>query len=179
MALKATIHKAEIQISDMDRNYYQAHQLTIARHPSENEERMMVRLLAFIHHANKALTFTKGISSDDEPDIWQRSLSDEIELWIELGQPDEKRIRQSCGKARQVYIYTYSGHSAELWWEQISSKVASIDNLHAYNLPVEQRNELTQIAHKNMELQASVQDGEIWISDGKQDVTIKLESWKE
>lgn len=179
MAIKATIHKAELQISDIDRNYYQAHQLTIARHPSENEERMMVRLLAFIRHADEQLKFTKGISSDDEPDIWLKSLSDEIELWIELGQPDEKRIRQACGKSKQVYIYTYSGHSAEIWWEQNRNKLMLIDNLHIYNLPIEQRNELTQLALKNMAIQATIQDGEIWLSDGEQSATINLQCWKE
>jgi uncharacterized protein YaeQ len=179
MALKATIHKAEVQISDMDRNYYQAHQLTIARHPSESEERMMVRLLAFIRHAGEALKFTRGISTDDEPDIWQRSLSDEIELWIELGQPDEKRIRQACGRAKEVYIYLYSGHGAEIWWAQIASKLAAIDNLHIYNLPADQRCVLSQMAQKNMALQATVQDGEIWLSAGEQSVTINLQCWKE
>ncbi|MCW8826242.1 MAG: YaeQ family protein [Gammaproteobacteria bacterium] len=179
MALKATIHKADLQISDMDRNYYQPHQLTIARHPSENEERMMVRLLAFIVHADEALQFTKGLSSDDEPDIWQKSLSDEIELWIELGQPDEKRIRQACGRAKEVYIYTYSGHSAEIWWEQNANKLSSIDNLHLFNLPAGQRNELSQLSHKNMTLQATIQDDEIWLSDETNSVAIKLECWKE
>ena len=179
MAIKATIHKADIQISDMDRNYYQPHQLTIARHPSENEARMMVRLLAFIRHADEALKFTKGISSDDEPDVWLKSLSDEIEIWIELGQPDEKRIRKACGRSKEVYIYTYSGHSAELWWEQVANKVSSISNLHIYNLPSSQRNEITLLAHKNMNLQATIQDGEIWLSDGEQSISINLESWKE
>ena len=179
MAIKATIHKAELQISDMDRNYYQAHQLTIARHPSENEARMMVRLLAFVRHADELLTFTRGISSDDEPDLWLRSLSDEIELWIELGQPDEKRIRQACGKSKQVYIYTYSGHSAELWWAQNSSKLSGIDNLHIYNLPIEQRSELVQLSHKNMTIQATIQDGEMWLSDGEQSATVNLQCWKE
>jgi len=179
MAIKATIHKADLQISDMDRNYYQPHQLTIARHPSENEERMMVRLFAFIRHADEQLKFTRGISSDDEPDLWLKSLSGEIDLWIELGQPDERRIRQACGRAKEVYIYTYSGHSAEIWWAQNSNKLASIDNLHIYNLPIKPRNELTQLADKNMALQATIQDGEIWLSDGGQSVTINIDCWKE
>lgn len=179
MALKASIHKADLQISDMDRNYYHAHPLTIARHPSESEERMMVRLLAFIRHASESLKFTKGISTDDEPDIWQQSLSGEIELWIELGQPDEKRIRKACGRAKAVYLYLYSGHGAEIWWEQISSKLMSIDNLHIYNLPTAQRDELSQLCQKSMVLQATVQDGEIWLSNGELSATINLQCWKE
>ncbi|MBT7306745.1 MAG: YaeQ family protein [Gammaproteobacteria bacterium] len=179
MALKASIYKAELQISDIDRNYYHSHQLTIARHPSENEERMMVRLLAFIRHADERLKFTKGISTDDEPDIWQRSLSNEIELWIELGQPDEKRIRKACGRAEKVYLYLYGGHGAELWWEQNSNRLGSISNLHIYNLPPEQRDELSILAKKNMALQVTIQDEEIWISSAEQSATINLQCWKE
>ena len=111
MALKATIFKAELQIADMDRGYYQDHNLTIAQHPSENDLRMMIRLMTFILHAHEDLTFTKGLSTDDEPDVWQKSLSDEIEVWIDLGQPDEKRIRKACGRSKEVFIYTYSGHA--------------------------------------------------------------------
>ena len=178
MALKATIHKAELQIADMDRHYYHTHTLTIARHPSENEERMMVRLLAFARHAGEALAFTKGLSTDDEPDIWQKSLSDEIELWIELGQPDEKRIRKACGRARQVFIYPYSGHSAEIWWQQSAPRLSSLNNLHVYSLPAPLRDQLTRLANKTMALQVTIQDGEIWLSDGAQSVAIALDCWK-
>ncbi|MBF0219333.1 MAG: YaeQ family protein [Gammaproteobacteria bacterium] len=178
MALKATIYKAELTISDMDRNYYQQHQLTIARHPSESEERMMVRLLAFTLHASDSLKFTKGIGSDNEPDIWQKSLSDEIELWIELGQPDEKRIRQACGRAKEVFLYCYSGHGAEIWREQIFAKIATIANLHIYNLATQQRSDLAALANKNMDLQATIQDNEVWLSNGDQSATINLLCWK-
>ncbi len=178
MALKATIYKADLQISDLDRNYYSNHQLTIARHPSENEERMMVRLLAFIQHADERLTLTKGISTDDEPDIWLHSLSGEIDLWIELGQPDEKRIRRACGKAREVYIYPYSGHSAEIWWSQIEDKVSGISNLHIYNLTPELRDGLASFADKNMVIQSTIQDGEIWLSGNDQSVSITFQCWQ-
>ena len=104
MALKATIFKAELQIADMDRNYYHDHALTIARHPSETDERMMVRLLAYALHADETLSFGKGLSTDDEPDLWQKDLTGAIELWIDVGQPDEKRIRKACGRARQVFV---------------------------------------------------------------------------
>ena len=123
MALKSTIFKAELSIADMDRHYYGDHNLTLARHPSETDERMMVRLVAFVLNAHTDLEFTKGISTDDEPDLWLKGLSGEIELWIDLGQPDEKRIRQACGRAQQVLIYCYSGHGAEIWWSQIQGKL--------------------------------------------------------
>ncbi len=179
MALKASIYKADLQISDLDRNYYNNHPLTIARHPSENEERMMVRLLAFIRHADKQLTLTKGISTDDEPDIWLHTLSGEIELWIELGQPDEKHIRRACGRAREVYIYPYSGHSAEIWWSQIKDKVSGIQNLHVYNLPPDMRDALSAFANKSMTIQSTIQDGEIWLSENNRSLSITLQCWKE
>ena len=105
MAQKSTIYKAELSISDMDRHYYETHKLTVAKHPSETDERLMVRLLAFALSAREQLEFSKGLSSDDEPDVWEKSLSGEIELWITLGLPSEKIVRQSCGKAREVIIY--------------------------------------------------------------------------
>src|SRR6056297_2009370 len=109
MALKATIFKAALNIADMDRHYYGDHQLTLAQHPSETAERLMVRLLAFALNASETLTFTKGISTDDEPDLWQKSLSDDIELWIELGLPNESRLRKACGRAQRVIVYAYGG----------------------------------------------------------------------
>ena len=133
------------------------------------------RLQQRLREQKQVLSMADAVKAD----IWQKSLSDEIELWIELGQPDEKRIRQACGRSRDVYIYTYSGHSAEIWWEQIATKVSSINNLHIYNLPANQRNELSQLSHKNMNLQTTIQDGEIWLSDGEQSATINLECWKE
>ena len=134
MALKATIYKAELSIADMDRNYYETHQLTLARHPSETDERMMVRLLAFARHANDALAFGKGLSSEDEPDLWQKDLTGVIDVWIDVGQPDEKRIRRACGRAGQVVVYTYGGRGADLWWGQTAEKVERATNLTVVNL---------------------------------------------
>jgi len=178
MALKATICKAEIQITDMDREYYQAHSLTIAQHPSETDGRMMLRLLAFTLNASETLSFTRGISTDDEPDIWQKSLSDEIELWIDLGQPDDKRIRKACGRARQVIIYTYKNRSANIWWEQAQSKLARFDNLAVVHLNVTEQAALEKMAARNMQLQCTIQDGTIWLSDETQNVEIETAVWK-
>jgi len=177
MALKATIFKAEIQISDMDRNYYQDHALTIARHPSETDERMMVRLLAFALHADDKLSFTKGLSSDDEPDLWQKSLSDEIELWIDLGQPDEKRIRKACGRAKQVVIFCYEDRSAKVWWEQIKSKLERFNNLTVISLPSGKNSSMAQMATRNMQLQFTIQDGQVWLTDGNAALDIEPETW--
>src|SRR5471030_854910 len=128
MAQKATIFKAVLQIADMDRNYYQDHALTIERHPSETDERMMVRCLAFALHADAALAFGKGISDTDEPDLWQKDLTSAIELWIDVGQPDEKRILKACGRADRVVICCY-GHGAGLWWKQIGNRLQRARNL--------------------------------------------------
>src|SRR3982750_3888876 len=109
MALKSTILKAELCIADVDRGYYHDHTLTIARHPSETEERVMVRLLAFALHASDALTFGRGLSTEDEPDLWQHDLTGTIESWIDVGLPDERVVRKACGRARDVYVLAYGG----------------------------------------------------------------------
>ena len=179
MAIKATIYKAELQITDMDRNYYQDHQLIIARHPSENDERMMVRLLAFALNASESLKFTKGLSSDDEPDIWQKSLSDEIEVWIDLGQPDEKRIRKACGRSKQVLIYLYQHRSNTVWWEQQRNKLARFDNLSVVSLDSASVTGLGRMAARAMRLQCTIQDGALWLTDGDQALEITPEVWKE
>ena len=177
MALKATIFKADLQISDMDRNYYGSHSLTLARHPSETDERMMVRLLAFAIYASEALAFTKGISTDDEPDLWQKSLSDEIELWIEMGQPDERRIRKACARAKQVVLISFGGRSPEIWWRQIQDKLTRFENLRVINIPAESCAELSALATRSMQLQCSIQDGQIWLSANDTAVEITPNLW--
>lgn len=178
MALKATIFKAELQIADLDRNYYATHALTLAQHPSETDARMMLRVLAFARHASDTLTFTKGLSTDDEPDLWQKDLTGAIELWIELGQPDEKRVRKACGRARQVVVYCHSGHSAELWWEKSRDKLDRFDNLTVINLPADTAQALAKLAGRSMQLQCTIQESQIWLADANDSVTIEPVAWK-
>lgn len=178
MALKATIFKAALEIADLDRNYYQTHALTIARHPSETDERMMVRILAFALHADEALMFGKGISSDGEPDLCQKDLTGSIEYWIDVGLPDEKRVRRACGQAKQVYIYTYGGRGAELWWAQNRDKLERNDNLTVVNIPLELSRALAQLAQRNMQLQCTIQEGLIWFNQGAETVAIELSQVK-
>jgi uncharacterized protein YaeQ len=173
MALKATIFKVQLQVADMDRNYYADHALTIARHPSETDERMMVRLLAFAMHADKALTIAKGLSADDEPDLWQRDLTDAIEVWIDVGQPDEKRIRRACGRAARVYVYSYSGHGADIWWSQIGARLERIRNLGVVNLPAGTGPALAKLAGRNMQLQCTIQDGHVWVGGSNDAVQVE------
>lgn len=178
MALKATVCKAELQITDLDRNYYHNHALTIAQHPSETEERMLLRIIAFALNASDELNFTRGISTDDEPDIWQKSLSDEIVLWIELGQPDDKRVRKACGRAQRVIVYTYKDRSAGLWWEQAKEKLARFRNLQLVHLQVTDHQLLENMAARNMQLQCTIQDGSIWLSDATNSIEIATSVWE-
>ena len=175
MASNATIFKTTLQIADMDRNYYADHALTIARHPSETDERMMVRVLAFVRHAHPALEFTRGLSATDEPDLWQKDLTGNIELWIEVGQPDEKRLRKAGNRAGRVCVYTYGGRGADLWWEQNRDALARLDNLTVVNLPYPATRALAALAQRSVQLQCTVQEGQLWIGDGKQVVHIEPE----
>ncbi len=168
MALKSTIFKIELQIADLDRNYYQNHTLTVARHPSETDERMMARVLAFALYADEALTFGKGLSSEDEPDLWRKDLTGAIDLWIEVGLPEEKRIRRACGRARQVVVLTYGGRVADMWWQQNKAALQRQDNLTVINLSAEESQALAALAARGMQLQCTLQEAELWlIVDGE------------
>jgi uncharacterized protein YaeQ len=175
MAIIATINKISLNIADMDRNYYQTHELTLAQHPSETDLRFMVRVIAFIINASESLTFTKGLSTDDEPDLWQKSLTDEIECWIDLGQPDEKRIRKACGRAGKVIIYTYHERKAKVWWDQQADKLKRFSNLTVFHIHAE---DVEAMVQRNMQLQCSIQDGEIYLSDDENNIDVKIEAWR-
>ena len=172
MALSSTIFKASLQISDMDRHYYDDHQLTLARHPSETDERMMVRLLAFVLHADELLSFTKGLCADEEPALWQKSLSDEIELWIDVGLPDERRLRKACSRSSQVCLYLYGGRNADLWWQRNASKLNRFSNLSVFEISELACQELTTLVQRSMKLQCTIQDGEVWLNCGDQTVNV-------
>ena len=161
MALNATIHKVELQVSDMDRHYYATHALTLARHPSETEERLMVRLLAFALYADDRLEFGKGLSDEDEPALWRKAYTDEIELWIDVGQPDETRIRKACGRSRHVVVINYGGHVAELWWKKVGPALVRQKNLTVLDIPVATVAELVALLQRGMRLQCLIQDGQL------------------
>jgi uncharacterized protein YaeQ len=180
MALKATIFKAALQIADMDRNYYGEHTLTIARHPSETDERMMVRVLAFALHAVERLSFGKGLSDEDEPDLWEKDLTGAITTWIDVGLPDDKRIRKAAGRADQVYVYSYGAtHGTRLWWEQVEGKLDKTRNVTVIRLPTAQTRELAALADRNMRLTCTVQDGQAWLSSDATNVEVQPEILKD
>lgn len=172
MALSATIFKIQLGIADMDRNYYGDHQLTIARHPSETDERMVVRILAFIARAHERLQFTRGLSAEDEPDLWQRNFADDIELWINVGLPDEKRIRKACSRAGRVAVYLYGGRIADTWWQQNADKLQRFDHLDVVDLPKQATDALAARVERSMQWQCTVQDGHMWITAGDETIEV-------
>lgn len=173
MALKSLVHKLSLNLSDMDRHHYQDYHLTIAQHPSENEHRLMIRILAFALNASETLSFTKGLCADDEPEIWQKSLSDEIELWIDLGLPDEKRLKKACNQAKQAILYTYGDGDQKVWLEKHQGKFFQHQNLQVFSIPFEQSQQLAALASRNMQLSVTIQDGQVWVSN--QDASILIE----
>lgn len=158
MALRATVFKAEVGIADLDRHYYQEHNLILARHPSENDERMMVRLFAFVLNASETLEFGRGISSDDEPALWDRDLTGAVQHWIEVGQPDERLIRRACGKADKVSVFAF-GRGVDQWWQSNCAAFARQDKLTVWRLAPQECSELAKLAERGMKLQCTIQDG--------------------
>lgn len=173
MAIKATIFKTNLQIADMERHYYEDHALTLARHPSETDERLMVRLLAFALHAHEYMEFGQGMTADDEADLWLKDLTGAIELWIDVGLPDEKLIRKACGRSNQVIVYAYGGRIADMWFAQNSNQFERLKNFTVINLPVETTRAIAKLAQRTMQLQCTIQDGQVWLSDGNESVVVE------
>ena len=178
MAQNATIYNVELSVSDMDRNYYETHKLTVAKHPSETDERLMVRIVAFAMNAHENLEMTKGISTEDEPDIWQKNLRGELDVWVVLGLPNEKVMRQSCSKADKVIVYPYGGRTAEIWWAKIKGSTTRFDNLQVIGFSEKDTGELAKLASRTMKLQVNVQDGEVMVNVGDSIVYVSPLKWK-
>jgi uncharacterized protein YaeQ len=178
MALKSTIFKAELHVADMDRSHYDRHAVVIARHPSETDERMMVRLLAWALHADAALAFGKGLSTDDEPDLWRRDLTGAIDLWIDVGRPDERRLRKACGRAARVIVYAYGGSAVALWWEQARSRLERAGNLAVFVVPAPASQALAKLAKRTMQLHCTVHDGLVSFADDDERVEIEIATLK-
>jgi uncharacterized protein YaeQ len=178
MAPNATIFRATLHIADLDRHYYEDHSITLARHPSETDERMMVRLLAFVLHADEALLFGRGLSTEGEPALWRKDLTGAIEQWIEVGLPDDKTVRQACGRAKDVYVYTYGGRGADLWWDKSRPALARCDNLTVLNLPLAGSEALARYAQRSMDLHCTIQEGQISIGDGTHIAPLELAAVK-
>jgi uncharacterized protein YaeQ len=176
MALKATVCKASVQLADVDRAVYLDRQVTLARHPSETDERMMVRLLAFAlnlaaDERDGALEFAKGMWDPDEPELWRRDLTGRIVDWIEVGQPEERRVTKASGRAERVGVYAF-GSNAAAWWAGLAGRAGRAGNVDAWLLPAEQSRDLSLLAERSMQLQINRQDGIVWVADGARAVEI-------
>ncbi|MDX1593963.1 MAG: YaeQ family protein [Gammaproteobacteria bacterium] len=176
MALKATIFKADLQVSDLDRHYYAHHALTVARHPSETDERMMVRLLAFALHADPALVFTRGLSTDDEPDLWRHADDGTLVSWIEVGLPDPKRLRRACGLAEAVTVVAYGGAAAERWWARHAGTLDGLGNLAVRRVPPSASRGLEALVRRSMRLDVTVDGGVAWVGDAETRVEVAVET---
>ncbi|WP_293760434.1 YaeQ family protein [uncultured Aquitalea sp.] len=178
MALTATVYKAALSISDMDRGYYATHNLTLAQHPSETIERMMLRLAVFALNASDMLAFTRGLSADDEPELWEKNYRDEIELWLDLGEPDEKRLKKACSRSEAVRLYSYGGRASEVWWTGMESKLSRLDKLSVYRVSPDTLAELVGLCQRSMQLTATIQDGQMWLADDSHNVLVEVETLK-
>ena len=176
MALKATIYKAQLQIADMDRSVYADHNVIIARHPSEADERMMIRLLAFALNVpaddkKGKLEFAKDLWDVDEAALWHKDYTEAILHWIDVGQPDDKRLMRAAGKAERVTAYSFSS-STPVWWKGIETKLTRASNLVVWQIEAAQSQALAKLAERSMQLQVTVQDGTVWMSTTKDSVEI-------
>lgn len=174
MALKATIFKASLQVSDIDRNYYGEHALTLARHPSETDERLMMRVLAFALNAHEHLAFGKGLSTADEPDLWRKDLTGAIEHWIDVGQPDEKRLVRASGRSGRVSVYAY-GNRVESWWKASADRLKRARNLAVWRVPAPACESVGRLAARAMQLQCMVQEGQVWFSSAVETVQVDMD----
>jgi uncharacterized protein YaeQ len=178
MALKATIYKGQLDLADMDRHVYTEHNLTLARHPSETDERMLICLLAFALNAPSdndrgALELAKDMWEPDEPGLWQKDHTGLLVHWIEVGQPDEKRILRVCARSERVSVYSFSS-STPVWWAGIAGKLARLENLTLGGVPSDESQQLAALAQRTMNVQVTVQDGAIYVSEGQRSVAINL-----
>lgn len=177
MALRATIYKIALNVADMNRHHYATYPLTVARHPSETDERMMVRVLAFALNAHENLSFTKGISDADEPDLWLKDLTGAIQNWVEVGQPDEKRLLKAVGKSSQVKVYCYGGSASRIWWEGIKARLARSNKFQIFNFPLESIQMLAKTANRNLTLHVTIEESTMTVIAEDQTFTINVESW--
>jgi len=162
----------------MTRGLYRDFSLTLARHPSETDERMMVRLLAFSLHAADTLTFGRGLSTEDEADLWDRDLTGAIVRWIDVGLPDERDVRKALGRASEVDVYAYGGRAVDLWWGKARDKLETQERLAVVQVPLESSRALAQLAARSMQLTCSIDEGSVMIADAAAAVSIDLVALK-
>ncbi len=176
MALGATIYKASVDVSDLDRGYYGTHALTIARHPSETERRMMVRVLAFCMYAGERVEFGRGLSAEDEPALLEMNDAGDIGRWIEVGNPDNKSLRRAAGKSDDVVVLAYDEAKTDAWWSSHKGDFGKIGKLTIRALSDEDAEKLESLAARNMRLTATIQDGVVWIADESSNLELSVKT---
>ena len=174
MALKSTVYKANISLSNLNIHHYSDYSLTLAKHPSETDLRLIIRLMVFSLLAQEGLQFTKGLGSDNEPDLWKINHDGSIDHWIELGLPDERHIRQICGKAKRVSIYTYHQNQNVQWFESLEKKLTRFDHLNIIHFLFEDELLLENFAQKGMNLTITIEDNELWLSNDNDRLKIEF-----
>jgi uncharacterized protein YaeQ len=172
MALKPTIYKAQIELADSDRNCFESLSLTLAKHPSETLERMGVRLLAYCFNCTDGLTFTRGISTADEPDLWEHNDRGEIEHWFEVGQPEEPRLCKACGQARQVSVYAFA-KSTPTWWRLQGEAISALPHLQVWSLDWSAVQSASQLLDRRMQLNVSIVGGTLYLDNGSGSVSLE------
>lgn len=172
MAQNATIYNVVLSIADMDTHYYADHALTVVQHPSEQYERMMLRLIAFIFHAQKEPVFTRGLSEDNEPEIWKIEMDETISLWVDIGLPDAKRLQKAAKRCPEVALYHYGSQGADKWWDQNKRALAVYKNLSVYRINNEAGDLLARLVERRMDISITVQDGEMLLSLGDQSIQV-------
>jgi len=177
MALKPTIYKVNLSLSDMDRSVYGDFQFTLAQHPSENNERMMARVLAFCLNAHEDLAFTRGLSSVDEPELWLKTLDDQVLDWIEVGQPDPDRLKKASTLSRVVTVYSF-GKSASTWWTLNAEAIAKFPSVRVYQFPWESMLSLCSLIKRNMNLTVTLTENTMYIADEDTSVELVVNPWQ-
>ncbi|MCL9780071.1 YaeQ family protein [Vibrio sp. S4M6] len=162
MALKPTIYKFRIAVTDLNRDHYDNLNLTVAQHPSENNKRMLARVLAFCLNTGSSIAFTKGLSTVEEPDIWSHTLDNHIQLWIDVGEPDFERIKKASHKSEQVKIYTFNAKS-DVWWQQNQSQLTSLSKVEVYQFEHDSIEQLAQNLSRGMDLSVMVSEQSIFV----------------
>lgn len=178
MALKSTIFKVNLGVADLDRNYYGDHRLTLTRHPSETDERMMIRLLAFALNADERLEFGRGLSTGDEPALWLKGYDGTIECWIDVGMPDESAVRRAAGRAERVLVYAYGGRAADAWWARDGVAIMDLAKVEVLFLDPQETAALAAMAKRNMDLQFTIQEGQVLVVDGERAISLGLRQYE-
>ena len=173
VAIKPTIYKARISLSDLERDYYDSISLTVAQHPSETLERMMVRLLAYCINAQEGIELTKGLDEVEEPDLWVRTLDWQTKLWIDVGEPSAERVKKACNRSQAVKVYSFNTKS-DVWWSRGESKFSRLE-ASIYRLPRDKIESLAALVQRTMDLSVTITGDSAYVAGEAGEVEVPWE----